>query len=213
MTDKEINQQTYLGVGAALILGIAILLSAMSYGRSEPYVRIDGGVSSVHSIYGYNLNLAPAIELGVGYRWMQNLRSDVTLGYRSYKLDDTVSSLSATGRISSFAAMFNTYFDIGQFGSFTPYIGAGIGASQNRVHDTVLNGTANLSGATKTAFAWQASAGVGIAMSPQWTLDIGYRYMDMGKAMTGTDLSGVPVTALTSRLAAHEGRVGLRYGF
>ena len=58
-------------------------------------------------------------------------------------------------------------------------------------------------------------AGVGIQLTERTTLDIGYRYLDMGKAKSGIiDSAGFanPKVRIDD-LAAHEFKVGLRFAF
>ena len=77
--------------------------------------------------------------------------------------------------------------------------------------------TGRLDGDHRYDFAWQAGAGVGIQIMPKLFVDVGYRYVDLGKVQTGTtgtlgnaSFSG---SAAEGNLNAHEVQVGLRLSF
>lgn len=79
------------------------------------------------------------------------------------------------------------------------------------------SGTATTPGASKTSFAWGLAAGVGVDVTPQVAVDVGYRYLDLGKVETGRGearLGGAPfgtVAPVTAALNVHVLSVGLRY--
>jgi opacity protein-like surface antigen len=58
-------------------------------------------------------------------------------------------------------------------------------------------------------------AGVGYQITDRMTVDFGYRYLDMGKAESGTiDSAGFTNPRVRiDDLAAHEFKVGIRYSF
>ena len=115
--------------------------------------------------------------------------------------------------------MLNGYKDFGNFGGFTPYAGAGIGVAYNIVDDVYFTGNPDLPnrihGDRDIAFAWALMAGVGYQISDRAILDIGYRFIDMGKAnseRSDTAFSVNPRVRIDD-LEAHEVKVGLRYHF
>ena len=102
----------------------------------------------------------------------------------------------------------NGYVDLGNWYGATPYIGAGVGGAGLYSH-----GSFTLPGATEATpvghkdqynLAWAAMAGVAYHLSPHLMLDVGYRYLDLGR------YSG-RVTGEKTDLDAHEVRVGVRY--
>lgn len=121
--------------------------------------------------------------------------------------------------IKSTTLMFNGYKDLGTFGRVTPYLGAGVGVAYNKTGDTYFTGNPALpntiEGASRMSLAWSLMAGVGYQLSERAILDVGYRYMDYGKAESGRiDNTGSVNPALRiNDLAAHEFKVGLRYHF
>ena len=121
--------------------------------------------------------------------------------------------------IKSYTMMLNLYQDVGRFGSFVPYIGAGVGAAYHVVDEVFFTGNPNLvnriEGNRDLSFAWSVMAGVGYQISDRAILDFGYKYIDMGKATSGRvdNANFVNPRVSFDDLAAHEFKVGLRYHF
>lgn len=121
--------------------------------------------------------------------------------------------------VKSYTGMFNAYYDFGNFGGITPYLGAGVGASYNRMSEVWFTDNVNLpnriEGDSKLSLAWSLMAGIGWQVSDRAVLDIGYRYMDYGKAQSGKiDSAGFVNPAVRiDDMTAHEIKVGLRYHF
>jgi opacity protein-like surface antigen len=121
--------------------------------------------------------------------------------------------------ITSYTLMLNGYKDLGNFGGFTPYVGAGVGVAYHIVDDVYFTGNPNLvnsiDGDRDISFAWSLMAGVGYQLSQNTVLDIGYRYIDMGKATSErSDSAGfVNPRVNIDDIDAHEIKIGLRYHF
>lgn len=212
---------------------IAIILSAAATAQAAdavagPYVRLDTGWSFSRDA-GKDLDDdvgdSPIIGAGVGYRFNQYLRADVTLAYRGgYEIDVNGRVLNNNvnwqGDVSALTGLVNVYGDIGKFGILTPYVGAGIGVSRNQIDDIAIHATGvtgHIDGETTNSFAWQLSAGVGIEVAPKWTVDVGYRYINLGEAKSGNtgNVNNVGITGEASKgdLSAHEIQAGVRYQF
>jgi opacity protein-like surface antigen len=166
---------------------------------------------------------SPVIQGGIGWRFSPNFRIDGTLGYRGfYELDDkdgVPSSYKAD--ITSWALMANAYYDFNlSWGK--PYVGVGLGVAVNEI-DKITNtvdlpggATFTLPGGTTTDMAWSIMAGVTFQLSSTMSLDVGYRYIDLGKIESdagNATTTGffIPVSGLTGNLRAHELMVGLRF--
>jgi len=157
----------------------------------------------------------PVLSLGVGYRFSESLRGDITFGYRFSRLNDTDASVPATrfkADVTSLTAMANGYIDFGGPG-IRPYLGLGVGVSRNRVGSVDFDDGAGFAGSvpggSTTGFAAAFMAGVGIPMEG-WMLDIGYRYISMGKLKVDADpVSGYD--GATGKLMAHELTLGMRF--
>ena len=103
--------------------------------------------------------------------------------------------------------------------------GLGLGWARNRVdgrQGANLGGTGFFPTASNSNGAWAAALGVSRKLTDRLTGDIGYRYVDLGKANTGTTDASFgalvpfamnPNERLESKLSVHEIRVGLNYRF
>ncbi|MBX9926718.1 MAG: acyloxyacyl hydrolase [Hyphomicrobiaceae bacterium] len=121
--------------------------------------------------------------------------------------------------IRSYTLMLNAYKDFGNFGGFIPYVGAGVGAAYHQLDDVFFTGNPNLTnrirGDNDLAFAWSLMAGVGYQISDKAILDLGYRYIDLGKISSQrSDSAGFVNPAVNvDDITAHEIKIGLRYHF
>ncbi len=82
--------------------------------------------------------------------------------------------------------MFNAYYDLGNWRGIVPYVGAGVGLAYNQLSETYFTQnvflTNRIEGDSRLALAWSLMAGIGWQISDRAILDLGYRYMDFGKA-------------------------------
>ncbi len=136
---------------------------------------------------------AAALGVGVGYQFSNWLRGDVTLDYQfgsRFGAGDNPDVASL--KLWSSALFFNGYVDIGTWYGVTPYVGAGIGAAYNHTDP-----------GAQWNFAYALMAGAAYHLSPNLSVDFGYRFADLGK---GISLSNAPI-----EVYSHEFRVGFRY--
>jgi len=176
---------------------------------------------------------APFIGIGVGYQWNEYFRTDLTAEYRfrsnfdgfDWVLDEDVGpdfyDDQYNGWKDEYTFLANAYVDLGTYGSVTPFVGAGIGASYNTIHDFTDVGTIN--GAYGYSddhgewhFAWALYAGLGMQLSDQVTLEVAYRYLDLGGASTGDlkDINGNPLSYNPIEfddLTSHDVKIAMRY--
>jgi opacity protein-like surface antigen len=121
--------------------------------------------------------------------------------------------------IKSTTLMFNAYKDLGSFGGITPYLGAGVGVSYNKMDEVSFTDnpylTQRIQGASRASLAWSLMAGIGYQLNERAILDVGYRYMDYGKAISGVidSANSIYPAARINDITAHEFKVGLRYHF
>ncbi len=121
--------------------------------------------------------------------------------------------------LKTYTLMLNAYYDIGKFGRFVPYVGAGIGAAYHQLDDISFTGnpalTNRIHGNNDLSFAWALMAGVGIQLTDRAILDIGYRYIDTGSISSQRSDTAFNVNPAVKfdDLTAHEIKVGLRYHF
>lgn len=146
---------------------------------------------------------APFVGVGLGYKFNKWLRFDVIGEYRgkasfhaldSYEGLDGTTVFSGTndysGTKSEWLGMANAYVDLGSWKGLTPYVGGGIGFSRNTIdHFRDINvpngGVAYADADSKWNFAWALHAGLAYEVTPRFTVDLAYRYIDLGDARTG----------------------------
>ncbi len=173
-----------------------------SYERPDFVKNLPGGI--VSTALGEEFEDTIIADIGVGCEINENLRADLTLGYRSNaRVQDDFTSLDA--KYKAYTAMVNVYYDIGNYRGFTPYVGAGVGLSHNKV--TAVSLPVTSTSGSKTSFAYALHAGVSYDINEALAVDASYRYIDLGKGKSGGD-------AFTyDKLASHDFRIGLRYRF
>ena len=135
-------------------------------------------------------------SLGGGYAFTGHLRADVTVDF--FQPAEALlhsGAVSVDGRLDQYAALANGYYDFGTWWIATPYLGAGVGVGVDKVNVTA---TKELTQGTHEAFAYAGMAGVAFDVFPHVKIDVGYRYISVGR-VAGTDLGH------------HEFRAGLRY--
>jgi len=172
-----------------------------------------------------------SVGVGVGYQMNSYLRSDVTLDYFS-KADFRGSTTGACGvavacvssdisNVSGLSLLANAYVDLGTYGRFTPYAGAGIGGthvSWNSLSNTscsaanpaLCDPTVTHSGQKSWRFTYALMAGASVDLTCKLKADVGYRYRHIsGGRMFGFALNGGP--GYDGGISSHEVRGGLRY--
>ncbi len=169
------------------------------------------------------------LDAGVGYRFAPFLRFEGSIGYIpsmafNGTFNDPPSSTTRTN-IGAVVGLASAYIDFaGLFGrlpgNIQPFIlgGAGFATVINGPESDYRNGQyANtFSGMTVTNVAWTAGAGVGVPISSRLTLDLTYRYLDLGQRFVGavlTSSSGSQevLTLDRANLQVHTIMVGFRF--
>jgi opacity protein-like surface antigen len=174
------------------------------------YDTLPGG--SVLTQNGEGFTGGTSWGVGVGYQFNNWLRADITGEYRSrvaFSGSDFVSfpggsTLSDVyqGGYTSWVGLVNAYADLGTWWCLTPFVGVGVGAANihtTGIQDTGISfapgvGTFGASsyfanGASTTNFAWAAHAGVAYKVNNNFSVELAYRYLDMGTAVHGVGSS------------------------
>jgi opacity protein-like surface antigen len=190
---------------------------------------------------------------GVGYNFGL-VRTDVTIdmigemdatGARAESTCDGFTGSCSTTEstaISAIPILANAYIDLGTWGGFTPYIGAGLGAAMvtyddwttretcvttagqtcpaihaNTAPSTTVRSFTN-EGSSNWYFAYALMAGTSYALSDVFALDLGYRYLGIAD---GAAVAGYKYNNAGSDLGVikakgrnlQDVRLGLRYYF
>ncbi|MGD0763798.1 MAG: outer membrane beta-barrel protein [Roseiarcus sp.] len=143
------------------------------------------------------------------------------------------------GDFSSLVGLVNGYADLGTWSGVTPYVGAGVGFARNTlsgltdeaqvfITDRLGNVASWPAGGyasdnSKWNFAWALMAGIGFDVTQNLKLELGYRYLDLGKfgsgqmnclngtgAGSGFGCSESPIVSKRD-VAFNDFRIGLRW--
>ncbi len=182
---------------------------------------------------------APSVELGLGYE-TGAVRFEVLAEYRpDFSFEGRANYLAPERRqevsadLTSVSGMLAGFVDLAalellQPGPFAPFIGAGIGAVHTRIGQTTMTFPATTTivpGGSRTGLAWMATAGVAVALAKRVSLDLAWRYTDLGEVRTPRgpgrvvwrDGSREPIpldiAPTKARLKSHGVRLSLRYTF
>jgi opacity protein-like surface antigen len=129
--------------------------------------------------------------------------------------------------VTANTVMLNGYYDL-PFSiaeRVKPYVGGGVGRTQNKVNNINWNNarppleSGQVPGGSQKSTAWQITIGADVRITPNWVLDIGYRYANLGTLTTnaGPATSGEPfnpsnyTTPVTGKLRANELLFNVRY--
>ncbi len=155
---------------------------------------VDTGEFSYDTGFGFLGALGSSFEGGA--------RAEVELGYRKNDFDelevDGFGSGDIDGDLTSLSLMGNVYYDISTEGSFSPFIGAGIGFA-NLEADLDDFGDED-----DTVFAYQFILGGSFASSETLSVDLQYRYF-------ATD--DPEFDEVDSEYSSHNVMIGLRHSF
>ena len=172
---------------AALMSGVG----GVAHATEGWYVRADVGYSFDGELDvngpGYNYDTPITFEndwsgfVGAGYAFGNGFRLEAELGdrFNQFKRSD---NLDQGGDGHAYSAMANLFYDFNHAGSVQPYIGVGAGAAHINVRGFDHISPPRYFVGDDTVFAWQALAGIAIALTPQIDLDVGYRYFEADNA-------------------------------
>jgi opacity protein-like surface antigen len=171
--------------------------------------RLDPTVLTLQEV-GFGFDSSPFFQLGAGYQVNNWFRFDVTGEYRgkaNFHGTDNVTFFDGVGTAvladnysaSKSEALFlaNAYVDLGTWFCVTPFIGAGIGVSRNQIdsfrddgvgffsNGTHINAVAFADSNATWNFAWAAHAGLAYSVTPNLKLDLAWRFVHLGDAVTG----------------------------
>jgi opacity protein-like surface antigen len=190
-----------------------------------------------------NFESGMLVGVGVGYQYNNWLRFDITGEYRGetgFHGFDTWTDANGDPRFNNYTAkksewlgMANVYFDLGTWRGVTPFVGGGVGMARVTMHSFrdagIAYGTpgdpasafptmAYAGSASRWNFAWAVHAGLAYKVTPSLTLELAYRYLDMGDGETGDiiafDGTNTVVNPMMFRnLTSHDVKLGMRWMF
>ncbi|MBP3125199.1 outer membrane beta-barrel protein [Thalassospira sp. ER-Se-21-Dark] len=244
---QRFQRSSLIALFAALVMTAVSVPAQAEEWLLTPYLRADLGYSSTindkvrffdsagTASFEMTSHKGTRYQIGAGLKLTDYLRTDITVSHGArlsaaddYRDPDGIAdkpvNMMNDGALetSNWTTMMNVYVDplslagIGS-GAFSPYVQGGIGWARNKTEKMFFANNSFIIGDTHNDLAWQIGAGVGYAISDHWTLDLSYRFLDMGEARGGdTYISGATKTKLEAPrfdLRAHEFMVGLQYQF
>lgn len=192
--------------------------------------------NTVWSQNGHGFDSGMMYGVGVGYQFNSWFRADITGEYRSkvsFKGNDFFmfnpgGGLADTysGGYKSWVGMVNGYVDLGTWWCITPFVGAGFGAAT--IKTTGFSDVATFpafdgrtsayfaEGASKTNFAWAVHAGLAYKVSNNFTVELAYRYLDMGTGLHGNGrffdgTNAGPSSFQYRDMISHDLKLGVRW--
>jgi len=196
-----------------------------SSGKMRMSDHVFGGAIAVG--YDFNKRLGVPVRLELEYALFSNAKAKSSDRWREDSGDwERESSTNTIGVQTLFA---NAYYDFHNSSAFTPYLGLGLGmafvdmkesGSASRSESGVLESKSwSMGKKSSTNFAWNLGAGVAYAFTDNVSLDLGYRFVGLGKGKTkkgsfiDDDDNVWRGQNKTSNLYMHQVALGLRFSF
>ena len=222
--------------GLLLLSSVVLLTTFQAQAKMMEYVSFKGGYSAMKHIskkrykdspetpkYKWNGGVASgsvAYGLKEGY-----LRAEVEANInsiaekkRNFYEDDGSISETVFSKIKTSSGFFNIYLETPFDFPIKPYVGAGAGMAHVKAQFKARSGaTGEKTKLSDNHFAWQVGAGISCEITPEWAIDIGYRFMDFGNIVKKTIYPNGDGTFYADKLRvtakSHNAYLGIRYMF
>jgi opacity protein-like surface antigen len=188
-------------------------------------------VGAPTSVQRNSFGTAGIFGLGVGYKVNNWFRADVTGEYRGNSQFFGTDHLTYAGPSfgvntynatkSEWVVLGNAYVDLGTWWCVTPFIGAGVGGARVAINNftdtnTPTGGVAFGDSHSKWNLAWAVHAGVAYKVTPNFTVELAYRYLDMGDGLTGDlrrfdGINDVVNPTTFKNITSHDLKLGVRW--
>jgi len=178
----------------------------------------------------------PVLDGALGYRFTPWLRGEALLSWRPQLAYSGQSnflgagpSQPVSGAVDSLAAFAVAYVDLPRIAGVRPFLGAGIGGARNhldgvtyRFPSIAANATTTTASGSSSGFAYLLTAGVAVPLSERLSLDLAYRFSDLGQVRSRTGSATIvrPRGTRSLTIAGTEAdlqtqglQVSLRYAF
>jgi outer membrane immunogenic protein len=207
------------------LLCVALLVPSVAFAAANKpstaegyYGRVDLGLDmrkdNKTSVFGSDIkikkNKTAVLGFGLGYKFNEYFRSDLNLQFRNLKTESK--DFTPAIKNTAFTTMLNGFVDLPTGTMFTPYGVVGVGMSNiKKADNTLLAVSGNhitFKTKNKTSFAWNAGLGVNTKIQDSVSLDLGYKFVNVGKIKFK-----VADTSKTSKIQAHELAAGVIFSF
>ena len=209
ITNQQVDKLSFVPQGQAIALGLG-----------------DASFESIH----LDFDSSPVVGIGIGYQFNNWIRGDLTGEYRGkatfHGLERSV-DLSGVDEYSAtkseWVGLANLYIDLGTWHGLTPFIGAGVGFTHTMIDNFkdkgLFFGSGSLAFArdhSETDLAWAVHAGVAYDVTPNFKVELAYRYLNLGDAQTDVlhryDESGCRCLSVKFKeLDSHDFKLGMRW--
>ncbi len=177
--------------------------AANAYDFNAPYIVGEAG----YSFGQKSINDAGLLGIGAGYHINEFLRSDLIVSYRGWS-KAKFKGEDGTGRADlwSIPVLANIYASMPFYKGVGVYATGGIGMAYNKT-----NSIDGARGKGRFNFAWNVGAGFEYQINRCWSLDLGYRYSDLGQARVSARDGYTGQTKKDVR--SHDVKLSARYYF
>jgi opacity protein-like surface antigen len=205
---------------SAIALSSLLSLQTMALVNNPSYVSAQAGVAMPHGKLAHetiesggiprkSLRTAAVFDIYVGTKVYTNTYAELEFAYAqhnfrsNYKDTNFLSTLqdnSFTTKLRTMTGFANLNYKFQNLSTMViPYIVAGVGASSNRVHNmSILVPSHDIfwtsKGKSTIQAAWQVGAGVLVPVAKNVSINLSYKYRDLGRIKTTnvfTDHKGV----------------------
>ena len=151
-----------------------------------------GNSSMIGLFLGYHVNDSMRLEINYDYR--NHFNWEISAPYLNTNDPPVYVNYLANNIQIQTLFMNIKFYPLVNWGQFTPYVNAGLGASFNqsgKVELSILNffdapaNSAYIEGGSSTNFAWNVGVGMDYAIINQLHFTLGYRFVDAGVLRSG----------------------------
>ena len=178
----------------------------------------------------------PVLDGAFGYRFSPWLRAEALLSWRPQLAFSGRSnfrgagpSQPVSGSVESLAAFGVAYVDLPRILGVRPFLGAGIGAARNQLDGVTYrfpaiaaNASTTTASGSSSGVAYLLTAGVAVPLSERLSLDLAYRFSDLGQVRSRTGsativrprgIRSITIAGTEADLQTQGLQVSLRYAF
>jgi len=164
-------------------------------------------------------------DVSLGWRVLPNFRMEANVNYRQHHISDVraehVQGFAVKGDLHVLGALANLIVDypLGEqvdrdsIPFAIPYAGVGVGMLWTKPRAELRLSPEQKVRGDDTQFAWNVLLGVDIPITRRVGLQFGYRYLEALDPTWELKVGGGSAGDVDAAYLAHEGRVGLRFGY
>jgi len=153
-------------------------------------------------------------NVGLGYVISDHWRSDLNFNYRileyKAKKDAGIGIVITNGisqKVKIYSVLLNGYYDLNIHKVIKPYLIVGMGYSHNNSSSAIPTTDGDiddeLPGTKKNNFVWNIGIGTKFILNDRFSLDVSYRYIDLGKTTT-KDSRTTTLEGASQKITSHD---------